>query len=59
MHVILDGMGDKVTTMIQWVTTFIAAFVIAFISGWKLALASVAFCPVLVVVGAFMTRVIF
>ncbi|XP_071152978.1 ATP-dependent translocase ABCB1-like isoform X2 [Mytilus edulis] len=56
MHVILDGMGDKVTTMIQWVTTFIAAFVIAFISGWKLALASVAFCPVLVVVGAFMTR---
>ncbi|CAC5380496.1 ABCB1 [Mytilus coruscus] len=56
MHVILDGMGDKVATMIQWVTTFIAAFIIAFISGWKLSLASVAFCPVLVVVGAFMTR---
>ncbi|CAC5425119.1 ABCB1 [Mytilus coruscus] len=56
MHVILDGIGDKVATMIQWVTTFIVAFIIAFISGWKLSLASVAFCPVLVVVGAFMTR---
>ncbi|XP_076093992.1 ATP-dependent translocase ABCB1-like isoform X1 [Mytilus galloprovincialis] len=56
MHVILDGIGDKVATMIQWMTTFIAAFIIAFISGWKLSLASVAFCPVLVVVGAFMTR---
>lgn len=57
MHVILDGIGDKVATMIQWMTTFIAAFIIAFLSGWKLSLASVAFCPVLVVVGAFMTRV--
>ncbi|CAC5425120.1 ABCB1 [Mytilus coruscus] len=56
MHVILDGIGDKMATMIQWVTTFIVAFIIAFISEWKLSLASVAFCPVLVVVVAFMTR---
>jgi hypothetical protein len=38
MHIILDGLGDKVATMIQWMTTFVVAFIIAFISGWKLAL---------------------
>lgn len=57
MYVIEDGIGDKVATMIQWTTSFIAAYVLAFISGWKLALASAAFCPIIIMFGAFMTKV--
>jgi ATP-binding cassette subfamily B (MDR/TAP) protein 1 len=57
MHIILDGLGDKVATMIQWMTTFVLAFIIAFISGWKLALVSLIFCPAIIFVGAFMVWV--
>ena len=57
MHLIYDGMGDKVATFVQWTTTFVVSFVIAFISGWKLALATVAFCPLIILVGGTLTRV--
>lgn len=56
MYIIEDGLGDKVATMIQWITSCLAAYVIAFISGWKLALATVAFCPIIIAFGAFMTK---
>ena len=57
MHLIYDGMGDKVATFVQWTTTFVVSFIIAFISGWKLALATVAFCPLIILVGGTLTRV--
>jgi 4-hydroxybenzoate polyprenyltransferase len=57
MHIILDGLGDKVATMIQWMTTFVLALIIAFISGWKLALVSLIFCPAIIFVGYFMVWV--
>nr|XP_022306676.1 multidrug resistance protein 1B-like isoform X2 [Crassostrea virginica] len=56
MHLIYDGMGDKVATFVQWTTTFVVSFIIAFISGWKLALATVAFCPLIILVGGTLTR---
>ncbi|XP_062574825.1 ATP-dependent translocase ABCB1-like isoform X2 [Saccostrea cucullata] len=56
MHLIYDGIGDKVATFIQWTTTFLVSFVIAFVSGWKLALATVALCPLVIVVGGMLTK---
>nr|XP_034309268.1 phosphatidylcholine translocator ABCB4 isoform X2 [Crassostrea gigas] len=56
MHLIYDGMGDKIATFFQWTTTFVISFVIAFISGWKLALATVAFCPLIILIGGTLTR---
>ncbi|KAJ8313878.1 hypothetical protein KUTeg_008439 [Tegillarca granosa] len=56
MDVIYEGLGDKVSQMIQWLWTFIFSFVIAFISSWKLALAVIPFCFMVVVAGGFMTR---
>lgn len=57
MHLIYDGMGDKIATFFQWTTTFVVSFIIAFISGWKLALATVAFCPLIILIGGTLTRV--
>ncbi|XP_048754275.2 phosphatidylcholine translocator ABCB4-like isoform X2 [Ostrea edulis] len=56
MHLIYDGIGDKVATFFQWTTTFLLSFVIAFVSGWKLALATVAFCPLVIIVGGTLTK---
>ncbi|XP_061186070.1 ATP-dependent translocase ABCB1-like [Saccostrea echinata] len=56
MHLIYDGIGDKVATFVQWTTTFLISFVIAFVSGWKLALATVAFCPLVILVGGTLTK---
>lgn len=33
-----DGIGSKVGTLIQNVTTFLACYVISFISSWKLTM---------------------
>ncbi|KAK3108991.1 hypothetical protein FSP39_020354 [Pinctada imbricata] len=56
MHLIAEGLGDKIATMIQWTATFFIAFGIALISGWKLALAAMTFCPAIIIVGAIMTK---
>ncbi|XP_021371103.1 multidrug resistance protein 1B-like [Mizuhopecten yessoensis] len=56
IHLISDGIGDKFATMIQWFTTFVAAYIIAFLSGWKLALATVGFCPVIIITGGSLVR---
>ncbi|XP_021371104.1 multidrug resistance protein 2-like [Mizuhopecten yessoensis] len=57
IHLISDGIGDKFATMLQWFTTFVAAYIIAFLSGWKLALATVGFYPVIMVTGGSLVRV--
>ncbi|XP_072109854.1 ATP-dependent translocase ABCB1 isoform X1 [Mobula birostris] len=44
---ISDGIGDKISILIQTLTTFIAGFAIGFIKGWKLALVILAVSPVL------------
>ncbi|XP_060069104.1 ATP-dependent translocase ABCB1-like [Ylistrum balloti] len=56
VHLIADGIGDKFATMLQWFSTFIAAYVIAFVIGWKLTLSVVGFCPVIILVGATLVR---
>ena len=57
MHKIHEGMGDKVAMFIQWCTTWLCAYVIAFVQGWKLALAAAAFSPLMILVAATVGRV--
>ncbi|KAL8570376.1 hypothetical protein ACOMHN_035794 [Nucella lapillus] len=44
-----DGIGDKVGTLIQWVSGAIAGFVIGFYYGWKLTLVILSVSPLMVV----------
>lgn len=44
---IQEGISEKISLMIQFLTTFIAGFVIAFIKGWRLALVLCAAFPLL------------
>lgn len=52
---IQEAMGEKVGKFIQFSSTFIGGFVIAFVKGWLLALVLTACIPVLVVSGAVMS----
>ena len=57
MHKVSEGMGDKVAVFVQWSCTWLAAYVIAFIKGWKLALCISAFSPLMMLISAMTARV--
>ncbi|RUS84570.1 hypothetical protein EGW08_007665 [Elysia chlorotica] len=46
---IQDGIGDKIGTFVQWMSTFCTGFIIGFVYGWKLTLVIVAVSPLLAV----------
>lgn len=46
------GLGDKVSSAVQFTTMFVAGFIIAFIYGWKLTLVILAIAPFLAISGA-------
>ncbi|CAL1537463.1 unnamed protein product [Lymnaea stagnalis] len=54
---IADGMGDKMAVFIQWVSTWIAAYIMALTRSWKLTLAVIIISPLLVLSGALIVRV--
>ena len=51
------GIGDKLTILVQWVTTFFAGFVIGFIRGWELTLVLIAVTPFMVLGAAVFSKV--
>ena len=57
MNKIREGIGDKLGSVLHWTSTFISGLTFALVYGWKLALVVIAVSPLLVVCGAFMTRV--
>jgi ABC-type multidrug transport system fused ATPase/permease subunit len=52
-----SGIGDKVAVFLQFFTTFIACFVIALVTNWKLALVVSVSLPALVLMGVLLTKV--
>jgi len=46
------GIGDKLAIFIQWITTFIAGFVIGFVRDWRLTLLLLGFTPFMAIAGA-------
>ncbi|KAL1777610.1 multidrug resistance protein 1 isoform X2, partial [Sigmodon hispidus] len=55
---ISDGIGDKIGMCFQSITTFLAAFVVGFISGWKLTLVILAVTPLIGLSSAMWAKVL-
>ncbi|CAI6000919.1 unnamed protein product [Closterium sp. NIES-65] len=53
-----EAMGEKVATCMQFLAQFLGGFVVAFISGWQLALVMLATLPLLAVAGGVITVVV-
>ncbi|PVV05300.1 hypothetical protein BB560_000183 [Smittium megazygosporum] len=51
---IQDGIGPKISYVVQYSSTFIGGFIIAFIRGWQMALVILAVMPLLMVAGTLM-----
>ncbi|KAK3580603.1 hypothetical protein CHS0354_002702 [Potamilus streckersoni] len=49
MQELANGLGDKMALFFQWVVTWIACYVVALSKGWKLAMATMTVCPLLLV----------
>ena len=49
MQKIEAGIGEKFSVVIQFVTTFFAAFVVSFTQEWRLTLVMLAYTPLIVV----------
>lgn len=43
-----DGFGDKMATFIQWFSTIVCGYTLGFAVEWRLALAVLSVCPILV-----------
>ncbi|XP_052577067.1 multidrug resistance protein 2 isoform X2 [Peromyscus californicus insignis] len=53
-----DGIGDKIGMCFQSITTFLAGFVVGFISGWKLTLVILAVTPLIGLSSAMWAKVL-
>ena len=51
------GMGDKVATFIQWVSTFLIGAVICLVTGWELTLVILCVAPIAAFAGAVVAKV--
>ncbi|XP_074509789.1 ATP-dependent translocase ABCB1 isoform X5 [Sebastes fasciatus] len=58
IYKIQDGIGDKAGKLIQALSTFIAAFIIGFIKGWKLTLVMLAISPAIGLSAGIFSRVL-
>nr|XP_004662350.2 multidrug resistance protein 2-like isoform X2 [Jaculus jaculus]XP_045016354.1 multidrug resistance protein 2-like isoform X2 [Jaculus jaculus]XP_045016355.1 multidrug resistance protein 2-like isoform X2 [Jaculus jaculus] len=55
---ISDGIGEKIGMFFQSITTFLAGFIVGFISGWKLTLVILAISPVIGLSSAMWAKVL-
>jgi ABC-type multidrug transport system fused ATPase/permease subunit len=54
---IQSGIGDKVSLFLQYFSTFLAGFVIGYITNWKLALVVSVMLPLLSLMAALIAKV--
>ena len=59
MDKIHTGIGDRLSTFIQWTTTFFVGIVVGFIYDWRLTLVMLGGTPFIVVSSAFLVTVSF
>ncbi|XP_021353533.1 multidrug resistance protein 1-like isoform X2 [Mizuhopecten yessoensis] len=52
-----EGIGDKVSTFLQWFSSAIASFIIGFIYGWQLTLVMLSVAPLLGVAAGAMSKI--
>ncbi|KAL5006626.1 hypothetical protein ScPMuIL_015432 [Solemya velum] len=56
MHQIAEGLGDKNVIFIQYCSTFVVGYIIAFTAGWKVALVTLPFSPGLMIAGGIIIK---
>ena len=54
---IYSGIGDKLSLFVQWLVTFFAGFAVGFYEDYRLTLFLLAFSPLLIVSGSFLSRI--
>ena len=57
MEKIQSGLSDRVAIFIQFMSTFVSGFTVAFVFNWTLALVVMSILPVMIVLVAMLTRV--
>lgn len=43
-----NGIGEKLGSLIMWTATFLAGYIIGFVSGWKLTLIMLSLMPIMI-----------
>ena len=51
------GIGDKLGVFLQYISTFVVGYIVAFSISWKLTLVCATMFPFLVLIGILVTRV--
>lgn len=54
---IQEGIGDKMSSFFQWMSTFLTGLIIGFVHGPKLAAVVIAISPLVAISGGIMTYV--
>lgn len=54
---IQSGIGDKVALFLQYISTFVAGFIIGYATNWKLALVVSVMLPILSIMAAIIAKV--
>ncbi|XP_060076812.1 ATP-dependent translocase ABCB1-like [Ylistrum balloti] len=52
-----EGIGDKVSTFVQWFSSAISSFIIGFVYGWQLTLVMLSVAPLLAVAAGAMSQI--
>lgn len=52
VNLVEAGIGDKVSSAVQFSSMFLTGFIIAFVHGWQLTLIMLSICPLLAIGGA-------
>ena len=57
-HLVQQGISEKVAIVVQFLSAFIAGFIIAYIRDWRLSLAMSSILPCIAITGALMNKVV-
>lgn len=52
-----EGIGDKVSTFLQWFSSAISSFIIGFVYGWQLTLVMLSVAPLLALAAGVMSKI--
>ncbi|XP_025093404.1 LOW QUALITY PROTEIN: multidrug resistance protein 1-like [Pomacea canaliculata] len=55
---ISEGLCDKVAVFVQWMSTWLVSYIVAFVQGWKLTLVVIGFSPFVIFASSLMMRLV-
>jgi ATP-binding cassette subfamily B (MDR/TAP) protein 1 len=52
-----DGIGEKMSIFLYFISTFVAAVIMSFLNGWKLTLVVLSCAPIIIVAQSIVSKV--